>query len=180
MPKKDNDPTLNFVRELTEHQASLRTFMGYLLGGRSDSADDLVQEVNILLWQKREVYQPDTNFRAWAFATARFVVMSHHRRLKREGRMIFDPELIDRLADEWQQEPDDREIKISAVENCVQKLPDADQELIRTRYSGHGAVEKFSETDERTAGNLRLRLFRLRAAIKQCVQQELKAEAQLS
>ena len=169
-----------FIRELTAHQSQLRSFVGYLLGGRVDGAEDLTQEVNLLLWQKHKLYEPGTNFRAWAFAMARYVVMGHQRRMRKSGTLIFDQDLIDRLAEEWQAEPEHHERKIAALECCFEKLSDADQDLIRIRYKGHGELKQMADHTETAAGNLRLRLFRLRAAIKRCIETELETEAQLS
>jgi RNA polymerase sigma-70 factor (ECF subfamily) len=164
-----------FVRELTGHQGALRAFVAYLLAGVQD-AQDVVQEVNLVLWEKREQFEPGTNFRAWAFATARFVVLTHRRRLRRDGAMVFDTKLLDRLADEWQAEPDQHERKLAALEHCIEKLPDEDLELVRHRYRAHGEVEQLAARLGRTAASLRLRLFRLRASLKQCVKRELEME----
>jgi RNA polymerase sigma-70 factor (ECF subfamily) len=175
MHKDPNDRMREFVRELTEHQAALRAFVGYLLAGVSD-AQDVAQEVNLLLWEKRDQFEPGTNFRAWAFATARFVVLGHRRRLRRDGALIFDNELLERLADEWQAEPDEHARKLSALEHCIEKLPDEDLVLVKHRYRSHGEVEQLAGRIGKSAASLRLRLFRLRASLKQCVKRELEAE----
>jgi len=179
MSEENTDRMREFVRELTEHQAGLRAFVGYLLAGVPDS-QDVVQEVNLVLWEKRDQFEPHTNFRAWAFATARFVVLSHRRRLRRDGAMIFDTEVLERLANEWHAEPDEHERKLAALQCCIEKLPDDDLQLVRQRYSGHGEIEQLSSRIGRSAGSLRLRLFRLRAALKQCVKRELEVEGGLA
>lgn len=164
-----------FVRELTEHQAALRAFVGYLMNGAADAAD-LVQEVNLLLWEKRAHYEPGTNFRAWAFTTARYVVLGHRRRLRKEGLLIFDPDLVESLAEEWQAQPDEHERRLAALHCCLEKLSDPDLALLRARYSGHGKVERMADGAGRSGSGLRTRLFRLRAALKQCVRRELEME----
>jgi len=169
------DPLREFVRELTEHQAALRAFVGYLMNGAAEAAD-LTQEVNLLLWEKRDHYELGTNFRAWAFTTARYVVLGYQRRLRRDGLLLFDSDLIECLAEEWQAQADEHERKLAALHCCLEKVPDADLALLRARYSGHGKVERLADETERSGGGLRVRLFRLRAALKQCVKRELEAE----
>ena len=164
-----------FVRELTEHQAALRAFVGYLMVG-TDGAADVSQEVNLLLWEKRAQYEPGTNFRAWAFTTARYVVLGHRRRLRKEGLLMFDPDLVECLADEWQAQPDQHHHKLAALHTCVEKLSDEDQTLLRARYSGHGNVEQLACEARQSGSSLRVRIFRLRAALKQCVERELLVE----
>jgi len=168
-----------FVRELTEHQAALRSFVGYLMVGTQGAAD-VTQEVNLILWEKRAHFEIGTNFRAWAFTTARYVVLGHRRRLRREGLLLFDQDLVENLADEWQAQPDEYQHKLATLHTCIEKLSDTDQSLLRVRYSGHGGVERMASESGREGSSLRVRLFRLRAALKQCVERELKVEGDLS
>jgi RNA polymerase sigma-70 factor (ECF subfamily) len=175
MESTPTDPIREFVRELTGHQPALRAFVGYLMAGVPGAAD-VVQEVNLLLWEKRDQFESGTNFRAWAFASARFVVLGYRRRLRRDGALVFDPDLVESLADEWEAESDEHERKLAALEHCLERLPEKDLELVRVRYSGHGGIERLAAGSANTAGSLRLRLFRLRAALKQCVKQELEVE----
>ena len=171
----DPNETSEFVRELTAHQGSLRAFVQYLMAG-SEDAKDAVQEVNVLLWEKRGEYEAGTNFRAWCFAIARYVVLARRRQLRKDGQLVFDPELVDRLADEWQAQPDHHSRKLAALEHCLEKLSDADQTLVQARYSGHGKMQELAKGLECSANSLSRRLSRLRAALKQCVRRELAVE----
>ncbi|MCU0780258.1 MAG: sigma-70 family RNA polymerase sigma factor [Akkermansiaceae bacterium] len=179
MSEQDHDRTREFVRELTDIQPALRSFVGYLMNGNS-AVPDVVQEVNLILWEKNAQFEPGTNFRAWAFNTARYVVLGHRRRLRREGALVFDSDLIERLADEWQEQPCDLERKLAALETCLEKLAEPDLSLVKARYGGHGAVGRMADTQGKSAVSLRLRLFRLRAALKQCVRRELEIEEGLA
>ena len=176
MPETESeDPMREFVRELTEHQAALRAFVGYLMVG-TDAAADVAQEVNLLLWEKRAQFEPGTNFRAWSFTVARYVVLGHRRRLRKEGLLLFDPDLVEHLADEWQAQPEQHERKLAVLHTCFEKLSDQDQTLLRARYSGHGRLEQMACESRQSGSSLRVRIFRLRAALKQCVERELLVE----
>ncbi|MDG2324151.1 MAG: sigma-70 family RNA polymerase sigma factor, partial [Akkermansiaceae bacterium] len=175
----EQDLMREFVRELTEHQSALRSFVGYLMAG-TQSAPDVSQEVNLILWEKRGQFEPGTNFRAWAFTTARYVVLGHRRRLRKEGLLLFDQDLVEQLADEWQAQPDEYQNKLATLHTCIEKLSDSDQSLLRVRYSGHGGIERMAAESGREGASLRTRLFRLRAALKQCVERELKVEGEIS
>jgi RNA polymerase sigma-70 factor, ECF subfamily len=175
----EQDLMREFVRELTEHQAALRSFVGYLMTG-TQSAPDVTQEVNLILWEKRGQFEPGTNFRAWAFTTARYVVLGYRRRLRKEGLLLFDQDLVEQLADEWQAQPDGYQHRLATLHTCIEKLSDADQALLRVRYSGHGGVERMASQSGGEGSSLRARLFRLRAALKQCVERELEVEGGIS
>lgn len=170
----ENDEA-EFVGQITELQSGLRAFISYLMSGASGVAD-VSQEVNILLWKKRDQFEIGTNFRAWAFTIARYQVLSHLRQMRKEGKFLFSPELMDQLADEWQEDTDEHEKLLVALEFCLEKLPSDDLELVNIRYAGHGGVERFAEKLGLRAGSMRLRLFRLRAALKRCVEQQIEDE----
>ena len=61
---KDDAGSEEFVAELTNHQTSMLAYIRSLAPG-SSGARDLLQEVNITLWQKRESFELGTNFKAW-------------------------------------------------------------------------------------------------------------------
>lgn len=177
--EETTEATRDFVGELTEHQSVLRTFIGYLMSGATGVAD-VTQEVNLLLWEKRDQFELGTNFRAWAFTVARYQVLGHLRRMRRERSFQFSTELVDQLADEWQEDTSDHESQLVALELCLEKLPSDDLDLVRARYGGHGGVERFAKNAGCTSGSMRLRLFRLRAALKQCVEQHNEVEGGLA
>ncbi len=68
-----------FVRHLTQFQQDLYLYVRSLLPD-PDAAADVVQEANVVLWEKREQFQIGTNFRAWAFQISRYKVMQHTER----------------------------------------------------------------------------------------------------
>ncbi|MBK1831914.1 sigma-70 family RNA polymerase sigma factor [Verrucomicrobiaceae bacterium R5-34] len=166
------------MSEITEIQSGLRAFIGYLMSGTSD-VSDVAQEVNLLLWQKRDQYEAGTNFRAWAFTIARYAVLGHLRKKRRGNVEFFSPELLEQLADEWQEDECEYEEQLTALESCLDQLPDEDLDLVHARYNSHGGVERFAQRMGLSAGSLRLRLFRLRAALKRCVEQNMGEEGNI-
>ena len=61
----DSEVFQAFVGELTNHQTAMLAFIRALMPG-SSGARDLLQEVNIILWQKRTHFEPGTSFKAWS------------------------------------------------------------------------------------------------------------------
>ena len=81
-----------FVGQITRHQSMLRAYIISLMPGM-DGVDDVLQETNIVLWEKRSNYQPGTNFRAWACAIARLEVKTQRRKMLRLGKSLLDEDL---------------------------------------------------------------------------------------
>lgn len=66
---------------------------------QSDSCDDIVQETCLFLWEKRNDFTPDSNFKAWAFKAAWFKALSHRRDLQRRNIVTFSEDILQRIAE---------------------------------------------------------------------------------
>ena len=55
-----------FVGLLTGHQSDIYLYLRSLVLN-PDEASDILQDTNLVLWEKRGQFQMGTNFRAWAF-----------------------------------------------------------------------------------------------------------------
>jgi RNA polymerase sigma-70 factor (ECF subfamily) len=163
-----------FVRELTNHQTSMLAYIRSLAPGGS-GARDLLQEVNITLWQRRDSFELGTNFKAWAFQTIRYHILNHRRRLVSQGWLVFDDDLIQRMAPGFEVEPDELEERHLALRKCLQKLRPQDRELLHHRYATTSSLQEYADLTKRSAGTLKAVLFNLRAALKRCIERELQA-----
>ena len=57
--------THDFVKLLTGLQPSLRAFIVSLMPGSPD-VQDVLQDVNVVIWEKMDSYESGSDFRAWA------------------------------------------------------------------------------------------------------------------
>lgn len=157
--------------ELARHQTRLRAFVRCLLI-RPRDIDDLLQEVNAVVWQKADEFQPGTDFWAWASQIARLKALNQLRAYTR-NRLVFDEAVLSRLA----QVADDRlealDSRREALDHCLSQLPAAQRQLIELRYTGEQAIESISESLGRPAGSIRQTLYRIRAALVNCVERRL-------
>lgn len=76
-------PDHQFKADLVGSIPSLRAFATSLVG-RSDRADDLVQETLMKAWQHRKSFQMGTNLAAWLFTILRNEFYTQLRKRKRE------------------------------------------------------------------------------------------------
>jgi RNA polymerase sigma-70 factor (ECF subfamily) len=165
-----------FVRELTNHQTSMLAYIRSLSPGGS-GARDLLQEVNITLWQRRDSFELGTNFKAWAFQTIRYHMLNHRRRLVSQGWLVFDDDLLERMSPGFEVEPDELEERHLALRKCLQRLRPQDRELLHHRYGTTSSLQEYADLTKRSAGTLKAVLFNLRAALKRCIERELQAAA---
>lgn len=170
----EQDPQRAFVSLLTQHQGSLRAFIISMMPGQS-GVEDVLQETNLTLWEKRDRFEIGTNFTAWSFAIARFSVLEHRRKLRRDGRIIFSDELLDKLAPpEEVLQPESLQARHDALEACLGKLSPDQREMIDRRYKKGTSLEDYSAEIGKTANSVRVALFRVRNGLRRCIQRELQ------
>ncbi len=173
----DNEVTqqAEFVGQIASHQAALHSFIISLMPGM-DGVDDVLQETNMVLWVKRKTFKPGTNFKAWACTIARFKVMRHRRKLANLGHRLFDENLTDQLATECEAEPQELNERMDALRKCLSRLQPKERELIEHRYYKDSNLDQFARKCGRGVDSLRVSLFRIRAALKKCVQSEINIQ----
>lgn len=168
----DNAGSEEFVSELTGHQTSMLAYIRSLAPGNS-GVRDLLQEVNITLWQKRDSFELGTNFKAWAFQTIRYHILNHRRRLVAQGWLVFDDDLIKSLSPELEVEPNELEGRHLALRGCLARLRPQDRDLLHHRYATDSSLQEYATSTNRSAGTLKAILYNLRAALKRCIEREL-------
>lgn len=161
-----------FIRELTNHQTALLAYIRSMVPG-SPNARDLAQEVSVTLWQKRDHFEMGTNFKAWAFQTARYHLMNHRRRLARQGWLVFDEDLMEKMSPEMENGPVELEDRHLALRHCMAKLRPQDRDLLHHRYATSGSLEEYAKATKRSSGTLKAILFKLRAALRDCIERQM-------
>jgi RNA polymerase sigma-70 factor (ECF subfamily) len=163
-----------FVERLTGAQSQLYAFIVSLLPGGGEAAD-VLQETNKALWQKAAEYDPARPFLPWAMQFARWQVMAHRKRVARD-RLVFDDELVDQLATAFEHS-DPGERQLHALELCLKKLPPAQRALVAAKYEHGEAVNDIATREGKPANAVSALLYRIRAALAECVERTLAAEA---
>ena len=166
--------TDDFVREVVRHQDRLRDLIRCLLFDQQD-VDDVWQETNVILLKKAGDFRPGSDFWAWSSQVARYQVLSHCRRVRRQ-RLVFSDALLAMLADdvgERTQAIDQRQVALDA---CVASLPAPQRRLLELRYAPRASVNEIAKSLGRPAGSIRQTLYRIREALLACVERRLAAE----
>ena len=101
-----NEQDASIVSLLTQHQSALLLYVESLMPGDSAS-QDVAQEANRIVWEKRADFEIGTNFKAWIFSIARFQVQKYRYRQARDSRMVFCDELEETMTEELAEQVDD-------------------------------------------------------------------------
>ena len=172
--------TREFVSELTNCQGVLQSFIASLMPGHPDTAD-VLQETNLILWEKMDEFEPGTNFRAWAFAIARFKVLNHLKKCRNSKLLLFDDELLERICEAAaERSPQTHDAKVHALTHCLEDLRPKDRELVHARYHSPQSLEHYASQIGRPVASLYVTLGRLRTILRRCIQSRLKQEGGLA
>ncbi|MGJ8726353.1 MAG: sigma-70 family RNA polymerase sigma factor [Roseibacillus sp.] len=164
-----------FVALLIEHQEIIRSYIITQIPGSPD-VRDVLQEVNIVLWEKRGSFKEGTNFGAWACTVARYKVLEHRRKdARRNNVLIFKDELAELFGEKALNRPSDfQEDRRQALEHCLSKMSPNNRQLLTIRYATkQGGLEQLTKDTGRSNDSLRVTLFRLRESLRNCIQSHL-------
>lgn len=167
-----SDSPEEFVGLLTNFQADLWAYLLALMPGHPDVAD-VLQKANVVLWAKRGKFEPGTDFRAWAFAVARYEVKAHLKTMSRRPFSALDDDLLECLADEAPEVIAPALSRLEALEHCLSRLRPEDRRLLEHRYQSGRSLEEYAQATKRSLSGLSVSLFRLRAALRRCIEGEL-------
>ena len=167
--KDDNG---QFITLYTSAQPALQRYIAAHLPDLHE-AENVLQQVAVLLWKKFDRYEQDTSFKAWAFRIAQYEVL-HARRKHARSRLVLTPELSERAAEHYENvDFQSVETKRSALQSCLAKLRPAHSDLMMARYKRNRRCTEIAEEQGCAENKIRTQLCRIRAALRKCVDKVL-------
>ncbi|HYG74311.1 MAG TPA: sigma-70 family RNA polymerase sigma factor [Planctomycetota bacterium] len=148
------------------------------LTGDSDTAEDVFQELTLVVLQKISEFRLDGDFPAWCRGIARNLA----RREKSKSRRLVaieDPELLS-VVDKAFDEAAQRELldtRRTQMRQCMEKLAPNNHELLNQRYVLNLSLKQLAARLNRSEGSVQVALSRIRKTITECVERNHAAEA---
>lgn len=159
------------VRLLTRHQGELFRFI-FAMHPHEEDARDILQEASVALCRKIEDYDVNQPFLPWALGFAYLEVMKFRERNQRAARLL-KRELIEQLMKERQHQEPTLELRLQALEHCMEKLPVTDQALIQQRYQAKVAIEEMVAQSGSSRRTLFRNLDRIRRLLFDCINRRI-------
>ena len=163
-----------FSRLVAEAQQRLYAYIYSLLGTTAPSWD-VLQETNIVLWEKREEFKLGTNFQAWAHTVARFQVMAFLRDRSREPLSLLTPEALEKMQEDSMPADDWYEERLEALTVCLTTLAPAAAKIVRLHYDEKRPLAKIGERLSMSVNAVKQALFRARRTLQNCIETKLAA-----
>ena len=163
-----------FIDQVRREQAGLRAFVR-MLGVRAEVVDDIAQEVFLVAFRKVGEFERETNFGAWLRAIARNLVRNELRSDQRRQRLIGELVTTQLVSGPAQASSTDEaaEDRLKAMTQCLQELPQRSRRLVQQRYFERLTPAVIASHEGTNPNHINQLLFRLRLALKECIQRRL-------
>lgn len=150
-----------------------RVTFGFLVKSLGDrgAAEDVQQQVYTQIWQRAESYDPNRgSLLSWLMTIARSRAIDHRRRRVPEP---LDPDVaateldfraederIDRLAEQWR------------IRELLDRLPEAEAEVLRRRFYGELTQSEIAEREGIPLGTVKTRMFTGLRRLRELIDEE--------
>ncbi len=141
-----------------------------------DLTEDILQETNRVLWQKREKFELGTSFVAWAFQVAKNQTLAHLKSNRRKQWLLFDTEFVEAVARRSEEREGIWEQKVKALRGCLATLNGEEQSVVQCRYRQRHSIREIASELEKSEPAIKQLLFRVRNKLKACIERKLMAE----
>lgn len=174
--RKMKNMNKNLMKELLKHRRELFSLIRAMVHSSSD-ADDIFQEVALVVMEKEEQGEEIRNFRAWSFEIARRKMHEFFRMEKgREMERLPSPEMESLIADIYTRySPSDhrQDEEREALRVCMGKLKPKHRDLLKMRFIEDMDYEDISAATRKSGQTLRKALSRIRQSLASCIERVL-------
>jgi len=170
-----SDSAVEIAAGIRGFQAGLKEYVAGLLGG-AEGVDDLVQETNLFLWERRKEFVSGSNFRAWAMRVAWFKVMAERRDRAREGRVVFSESMLEQLAERAEERLGQSELRLDALRRCLDRSRPQDRKILEWKYSRRAPLTELAEASGCAPNAMHKMISRLRLALRHCVEKQIEKD----
>jgi len=163
-----------FVRLLSGAYPRVYRLIVSLVGNLHD-ADDVLQDVCVVLWEKFAQYDPHGSFGHWASGIAVNVCRNFLRKKQRRYATGLHDEIVSQVSHVHHGTSELLELRRETLRNCLGKLTEQEHELLQHVYGNRDAVVDLARDAGHSPGRMYGRLFRIRKKLLDCINKTLRA-----
>ena len=166
------DSRTQVQQDFLRNAPSIRNFLRALQPSFAD-AEDLFQELFLLVSNKAAQYAQGTNFLGWVYTIARYQVLASNRKNLRRRDLLHSEAADVLLKDAPENTPDLLDAKIQTLRQCIEVLAPTARTIMDLRYFEGMKPAQIAENLQIDVNRVYLILSRSRALLRKCVEQQL-------
>jgi RNA polymerase sigma-70 factor, ECF subfamily len=155
-----------------------RWLYGYLMAllGNAADAEEVFQDVCVVLWREYEVFDLKSDFRKWVSVIAKHRVMQFRARKGRQALQLSD-KAIRLIAEESVDKFSLLEERRLALHRCLEELSESDRNLIAVCYGElNRSFKRAAEQLNMSVNTVYKTLQRVRKALRACVDRRVGSQ----
>ncbi|MFH1377355.1 MAG: sigma-70 family RNA polymerase sigma factor [Planctomycetota bacterium] len=153
------------------YQKRVRAFVAVFMPDENQ-VDDIAQEAFVRAFEMIGEYRANTNFYAWLKAIARNTLLAALKTKKRE--LAKREQYLEAMQKENSiyelEEGNTNDDAVIQLKKCVEQLSESNQRMIRKRYTENRPLDSLSAELNRSVDSIKVSLFRIRKALKDCLE----------
>ncbi|HEX7898513.1 MAG TPA: sigma-70 family RNA polymerase sigma factor [Planctomycetota bacterium] len=170
--RKGSAPAFSQIVRL--YQSRVRAFIGRWVRDAS-VVEDLAQDTFVRAYRALPNYRGESSLAVWLLGIARNLALMHLRDESR--RRAKESDVLQLALSRWltpalETDPD-HDRALSALEACVDSLPDHSAELVQAHYFQGRGVAEMARASGKKESALGMTLLRIREILRRCVRARL-------
>ena len=170
----NSPPSEEFIQLFTTAQRQLYLFILAQVGN-TQTAEEILQETNLVIWSKCSQFEIGSNFMAWVRQIAVYEVLKWRQKRSRD-KLTFSDDFVQRVAASFTPPSEQIERRQQALQGCLEKLNAQDRNLIQQRYQPGITGKELARSLGRPPNSVYQSLGRIRKTLLECVQRTLAVE----
>lgn len=166
----------DLLRQFVAERGELLGYLRCLVPGQL--VEDVFQEVFLVVVKRAAEFDRSRDFSAWVRGIARKV--AHKVRAKQSCAPTLPDDVVDLVSvayDEARASASDERDDLRHLSVCLDRLAEAQRELLRRRYHDGLSLERLAAMTGRSAGAVQVALSRLRSVLSECITHQRRVEA---
>ncbi len=170
----DQPAHAEFLRLFLSSECELLRYVAALVPCAGD-VEEIVQQTAVVSWAKFDQYDPQHAFTPWACRFALNVAKQWMAR-QRRWKALLDGNLAEELLRRRNELLPDMEARIRHLEECMDKLPEDQRDIIDGYYFRKAGIEMISRESSRSVDAIYKALQRIRRALRECIENTFQRE----
>ena len=164
--------------KLVDHHKDMAFSIALKIVRIREDAEEITQDAFIKAYQKLSSFRKDAKFSTWLYRIVYNAAISHTRKKRLESTELTPGTIenysVDKISEGINQIDKQRQKEL--VNKLIDKLPALEFTLINLYYRQEMSIDEISRITDLSASNVKVKLFRIRKAMMQNLQKEIRTE----
>jgi RNA polymerase sigma-70 factor, ECF subfamily len=170
----DQNHSEQLARLWTESQSVVASYI-FSLVPDFHQAEDILQQVAVILVREFHKYDQTRPFLPWAMGIAKNAALKSRRAVAKDNSQLLEADLIDRVQAAFSEDTDRWTDVRHALKLCLAEQQKRTREVLQWRYAHDLKPQAVAQQMGVTSGAVRVMLHRARSALRECIQRRLRA-----